>query len=44
MVWHEVFEWVEANDGYEGDAPEMVKCLSSINVLTQRMMGIVKTK
>ena len=46
MTWLEVFERVEADDGYEGEAPLKVKCPSSIAVPDerQRLMGIVRRR
>jgi hypothetical protein len=46
MTWLEVLERVEADGGYEGEAPLKVKCPSSIAVPDerQRMMGIVRRR
>jgi hypothetical protein len=46
MTWLEVFERVEADDGYEGEAPLKVKCPSSIAVPDerQRLMVIVRRR
>ena len=46
MTWLEPFERVEADDGYEGEAPLKVKCPSSIGIPEEkhRMMGIVRRR
>jgi len=46
MIWLEPFERVEADDGYEGEAPIKVKCSSSTGIPEEkhRMMGIVRRR
>jgi hypothetical protein len=46
MTWLEPFERVEADAGYEGEAPRKVKCPSSIGILEEkhRMLGIVRRR
>ncbi len=46
MTWFHPFKRVEADDGYDGEAPLRVKCPNSIAVPVERqkMMGIVRRR